>query len=66
MGKILLVKIKEQSHSGQGSLEYKNDIDISDFRKLALFLFDLNNIGANIEKAFREFQRLTEEGSYPW
>jgi len=66
MGKVLTVKVKEQGHTGQGSLEYKNNVEISDFRKLALFFFDLKNLGANVEKAFREFQRKIEEGSYPW
>ena len=65
MPKVLIAKIKERGVKGQHCYEYKNDVDFFDFRKLALFLSDLESYGGNIEKAFREFKRL-KQTEFPW
>ena len=65
MPSILIVKIKEKGSKGTGCIEYKNEILIGDFKKLALFLSDLENHGANILKAFNEFKEAKSEG-FPW
>lgn len=65
MPTVLLVKIKEKGSEGQGCIEYKNEILIGDFKKLALFFSDLETYGGNIEKAFVEFREMKAEG-FPW
>jgi len=65
MPTILVVKIKERGSKGQGCIEYKNEILIGDFRKLALFFSDLETYGGNIEKAFKDFKETKSEG-FPW
>ena len=62
MSKVLAVRIKESGSYGRGCYEYKNEITLEDYKKLALILIDLDSFDANIEKAFREFKRLKEEG----
>lgn len=65
MSKVLVVRIKEKGSRGSGCFEYKNEVNFDDFKKLALVLVDLDSYGGNIEKAFREFKRMKEEG-FPW
>ena len=65
MGKVLVIRIKSAGARGPGCFDYKNEISLEDFKKLALILSDLEGYGANIEKAFREFKSLKEEG-FPW
>lgn len=62
---MLIVKIKEKGSKKPGCIEYKNEILIEDFKKLALFLSDLELHGGNIERAFREFKKQKAEG-FPW
>lgn len=66
MGKVLVARIKEKGRTGKGCFEYKNEIPLDDFKRVALFLFDLSSYGANIEKAFKEFQERSEEEDFPW
>ena len=63
--KILNAKIKEKGVKGPESYEYKNEIIFCDYKRLALFFFDLNTYGANIEKAFEEYKRLKQD-QFPW
>lgn len=65
MPRVLVVKIKEKGSRKQGCIEYKNEIILGDFKKLALFLLDLEAYGGNIEKAFKEFKIKKFEG-FPW
>jgi hypothetical protein len=64
--KELVIKIREKDSHGQGSFEYKNKISLSDFQQLALFFFDLEKYGANIEKAFRKFIENKESDKFPF
>jgi hypothetical protein len=66
MSKVLSVKIREDGAYGCGSFEYKNKVDLSNYKMLAILLFDLWNNGANIEKAFKEFIKLREDDSFPF
>ena len=66
MGKVLVIRLKEEGSSGQGCFSYKNEIPLADFKQLAIILSDLSDNGGKIEKAFLEFKRLREEGSFPW
>lgn len=59
MGKILVAKIKDSGN--KKSLEYNHRINISDFKQLALFFSDLELFNADIEKAFREYQKGKEQ-----
>ena len=65
MGKTLKVQLKESSHNREGCIEYKNKIQLEDFRQLGLLFLDLESHGGKIEKAFFEFKRKKEEG-FPW
>lgn len=62
---VLVVKIKEKDSKRQGCIEYKNEIELENFKKLALFLMDLETYGGRVEKAFQEFQKKRAEG-FPW
>jgi len=66
--KVLVVKVKEQGHKGSkvGNFEYKNKIVFQDFKQLALFLQDLERLGAKVEKAFTEFRKLKEKKTWPF
>jgi hypothetical protein len=61
----LSIRIKEKGTKGMESYNYKNDIALNDYKKLALLFLDLNNYGASVEKAFEEYKRLKQE-SFPW
>jgi len=63
MGKILVVKIKENTRGSEP--EYKNRINFQDFKQLAIFFQDLELNGGKIEKAFQEFKKQKEQG-FPW
>ena len=65
MPKVLSVKIKEKGSKGPACYEYKNEVEFTDFNKLAIFFLDLEVYGGNIEKAFRKYQEQKEEG-FPW
>ncbi len=62
MGKMIFIKIR--SKKGQPH-EYKNSVDINNPRLLALVFSDLENHGANINKAFEFFKR-EREANFPW
>lgn len=66
MPTILVAKIKEKGSKGQGCIEYKNEILIGDFKKLALFFVDLESHGGNVIKAVAEFKRLRLSEGFPW
>ena len=59
---MLFIKIR--SHKGQPN-EYKNSVDLSNPKLLGLVLFDLENFGANINKAFKAFEK-EKEHKFPW
>ena len=59
---MLFVKIRNKK--GQQS-EYKNSVDISNPKLLGLIFFDLENFGANINKAFESFKNEKEQ-KFPW
>lgn len=63
--KLLNAKIKEKGAKGMESYDYKNEIDFCDYKKLALFFFDLDVHGAKVDKAFDEYKRLKQE-QFPW
>jgi hypothetical protein len=65
MPRVLVVKIKEKGSKEKGCIEYKNEILLGDFRKLALFFSDLELYDANVEKAFQEYLKKKSEG-FPW
>ncbi len=60
--KIVKIKIKEGNYNGPGCYSLKKDVNISDYKQVALLLFDLESNGANVDKAFREFQEMRQKG----
>jgi len=57
MARVLVVRIREQNVKGHGSYEYKNEINLNDFKQLAILFSDLEIYGGKIEKAFQEFSK---------
>lgn len=63
MGKILSVNVKSRAH--QDSCDYKNKINMEDYKMLALVLKDLKEMfNAPIEKAIQEMNR--EDKLFPF
>lgn len=62
MAKVLSVKVMNDEKGEPGSCVYKNKVNFSDFKQIALVFFDLEVEGADIENAFKEFKRKKEEG----
>ena len=65
MAKVLVVKIKNKETKGPGCIQYKNEVAFLDFKQLATLFSDLQLNGANIDKAFREFQS-RQKGLWPF
>lgn len=59
---FLIVKIKEEKDSK--GIAYKNELNLADFRQVALLLTDLESFGGNVEKAMVEFKKNKE--TFPW
>ena len=55
--KELSIKVKKKGVKGPGCFEYKNRVNLEDFKQLAIVFSDLEIHGANIEKAFIEFKK---------
>lgn len=67
MAKVLVVKIKEREHRGSGCYQFRNQINMDDYKQVATFLLDLETYGANVEKAIAEFKRLKlSEKEFPY
>lgn len=66
MVKVLTIRIREKGRKGPASFEYKNQISLNDPKQLGLIFFDFERYGANIEKAFREFQREKADLNFPF
>jgi len=58
----LSVKIKEKRSK---EFEYKNKINLLDFKQLALILTDIETYGGNVVKAFEEFSKRKGK-EFPW
>lgn len=61
MSRVLVVKVKEKGDRGPGCFQYKNDVNIEDWKQLALVFSDLEVHGANIKKAYEEFRDKKKE-----
>ena len=66
MGKVLILRLKDEGTSGHGCFSYKNEIRLDDYKQLAIILSDLSDNGGKVEKAFLEFKKRREESSFPW
>ena len=55
---MIRVKVIDKKHKGPHSSEYKNTIDLNDYKAIAVFLEDLKVLFESpVEKAFREMQK---------
>lgn len=58
---IVVIRIREEGNKGQGSFEYKNEMNLRDFKLMALLFSDFERYGANIEKIYKEFKQKRQE-----
>ena len=58
---IIVVRIKNEGVKGIGSYEYKNEVNLNDFKVMAILIEDLERYGANIEKIYKEFKKKKQQ-----
>ena len=63
MDKILTVKIKS-GNTKVKNCEFKNKVNLKDYKQMAILLNDLESFGAKINEAYDEFKK--GSAKFPW